>query len=449
MVKRFLALQASVLLLLLCMVPAHAAGLGVKLSGAKSVLPGGSLEIAVTINGSGIFSVQGSVLFDSGLLQYTGFSGGRSGWAHDVEASGGKVNILSIDNNLSSPITGYATLLTLKFQLKSTTPAGSALYFSTSGMSASDGMADFSAATVKFQSTVTKPVSGNSSLASLTVGNANLSPAFRPDVLQYKATVPNSCTALELTSSAADSGARVKMNGNKLKIGENQVTLTVTAANGSVTIYTIRVTREASAQQTAAPTSGSKPEPTKQERPATEKESNSFLGTSVHQQTSTVAPSETTAPASAPAHTSVSGNARLKSIVPNQGILSPAFTPKQTEYVLYLPFEVTAISFALEAEDKNASCNDPAELELQPGDNPVSFRITAQDGSVCSYEILVRRMPQYPNGDDSTADSDTTTQPNASFSWLQIAACMLCFLLGGAVVWLLLRRKTGNHPNAK
>jgi len=56
--------------------------------------------------------------------------------------------------------------------------------------------------------------------------------------------VPNSTTSITVSYTTQDGGATVTVTGNtNLQVGDNTVTITVTAADGSVRTYTIIVTR--------------------------------------------------------------------------------------------------------------------------------------------------------------------------------------------------------------
>ena len=46
-----------------------------------------------------------------------------------------------------------------------------------------------------------------------------------------------------------------------------------------------------------------------------------------------------------------SGDARLLSLIPENGVLSPAFSPEQLEYTMSVPYEVTSLTFTAEAAE--------------------------------------------------------------------------------------------------
>jgi alpha-tubulin suppressor-like RCC1 family protein/phosphodiesterase/alkaline phosphatase D-like protein len=92
-------------------------------------------------------------------------------------------------------------------------------------------------------------------LAGLTVSEGTLMPRFSPTRTSYAVTVPNATTSLTLNSMAADAAATVQINGQavavgtasgsvSLNVGNNPVTVAVTAADGNNTLtYTVIVTR--------------------------------------------------------------------------------------------------------------------------------------------------------------------------------------------------------------
>lgn len=83
------------------------------------------------------------------------------------------------------------------------------------------------------------------SLSSLKIAQATLQPEFRPEQLTYTITVPNEVTRIALTAETSEPGAKKVINGTgDLKVGENLVTIVVTAEDGSVREYRVTVTRE-------------------------------------------------------------------------------------------------------------------------------------------------------------------------------------------------------------
>ncbi len=89
--------------------------------------------------------------------------------------------------------------------------------------------------------------SSNASLGSLVISAGTLSPEFSAATKYYTATVDYSCSSLAVTANPADSKASVtSVTGNdSLEVGENTVSVVVTAEDGSTSTYNIVVTRRA------------------------------------------------------------------------------------------------------------------------------------------------------------------------------------------------------------
>ena len=89
--------------------------------------------------------------------------------------------------------------------------------------------------------------SSNASLGLLVISAGTLSPEFSAATKDYTATVDYSCSSLAVTANPADSKASVtSVTGNdSLEVGENTVSVVVTAEDGSTSTYNIVVTRRA------------------------------------------------------------------------------------------------------------------------------------------------------------------------------------------------------------
>lgn len=87
--------------------------------------------------------------------------------------------------------------------------------------------------------------SSNASLSSLVISAGTLSPEFSAATKDYTAIVDYSCSSLAVTANPADSKASVtSVTGNdSLEVGENTVSVVVTAEDGSTSTYNIVVTR--------------------------------------------------------------------------------------------------------------------------------------------------------------------------------------------------------------
>lgn len=94
--------------------------------------------------------------------------------------------------------------------------------------------------------TQTKPeeTTNNANLKTLTVDGHEILPSFSANVTNYTMNVNNDTTELKITATTEDEKATVDIKGNKdLKEGDNVVAISVSAPDGTIKIYEIKVTR--------------------------------------------------------------------------------------------------------------------------------------------------------------------------------------------------------------
>ena len=200
------------------------------------------------------------------------------------------------------------------------------------------------------------PPSEDARLLSLIPENGVLSPAFSPEQLEYTMSVPYEVTSLAFTAEAAE-GATFWVNRKNLGSGGETVEfrITVTAEDGKTKqVYTVLVYRE-------------------------EKEESQ--------------PEE-------------SSDARLLSLTPETGNLSPAFTPEQLEYTMSVPYEVTSLTFTAEAAEGATFWVN--RKNLGSGGETVEFRITvtAEDGKTKQvYTVLVYREEKEESQPEESSDA--------------------------------------------
>lgn len=88
--------------------------------------------------------------------------------------------------------------------------------------------------------------SSDNSLKSLTISGGTFSPAFSSSTTKYTMEVEYSVKKLTVSAVANHSKAKVSVSGTDLALGENKITITVTAENGSKKTYTLTVNRKQS-----------------------------------------------------------------------------------------------------------------------------------------------------------------------------------------------------------
>ena len=384
--KKIVSSLAALTLTMCLLLPftASAATASASLSGPGTVRAGDSITLTFKLSGSNLSGASGTLSYDGSQLQMTGTKQViASPWA--VEFNGN--NMVAYDNNLSSPINGSKDLFTVSFKVKDVA-AGTKITVSYTDVKASDGSADANVGTVSYNATVAAPLSTNNTLASLTVSNATISPAFNANTTNYTADVPFSVSKLDVKATAADGKAKVSVNSPTLTPdGTTNVTITVTAESGAKKTYTIKVHREKDPNYVA------------------------------------------------------SGNNDLAGITVDGFLLSPVFSTDITEYVVWLPYETESVSISGKAADGKASVEVVGGDSLAAGqDNPVKVICTAENGDKKEYTVIVKRAAAHDGSVDEKPTTPTTepTQTTTTTAADIPADTQPAPVSGGIPWWVLL-----------
>jgi len=92
---------------------------------------------------------------------------------------------------------------------------------------------------------VTRDKDDNANLESLTINNGELTPTFDPGETEYTVTVENYVESITLNGLPESDKATVTGNGSyELAVGENKLSLVVTAEDGTIKTYFVTVTRK-------------------------------------------------------------------------------------------------------------------------------------------------------------------------------------------------------------
>ena len=330
--KKIISVITVLILCLALMTPltASAASASATLTGPGTVRAGDTITLSFNLNGKGLYGASGTLSYDSSQLTLSGTSQKiASPWA--VEFNGN--NFVAYDNNLNSPINSNKALFTVTFKVKSVA-VGTNIKVSYTNVKASDGNADANVGTVVYSKTVAAPLATDNNLASLTVSNATISPSFSAGTTSYTASVPFDVSKLNITAKAADSKAKVSVNSPNLTPGgKTNVTVTVTAENGSKKTYTIAVTR-----------------------------------------------------ASDPNYVP-SGNNDLSGIKVEGFHISPHFSADKTSYIVWAPYETESVSVSGTPADSKASVSVEGGDALEAGkDNTVKVLFDTATGGIISIK---------------------------------------------------------------
>ena len=411
-------LLAAILCVGVLSLTAFAAEASATFTGPDTVRAGDTITLTFKLTGKGIFGITGSLQYDKDQLTLKSVDSKlQNNWMLEVNGN----NFVAYDNNLEKPIDKSTTVFTAKFTVKSGLDAGTKIRVSVVDLTVSEGSNDTKVSSATYSATIAPPMSKDNSLASLSIDNAAINPAFSASVTKYTAEVPFSVEKLNVTAKAADSKAKVSVDSPKLKPGAvTDVTVTVTAENGDKKVYTIAVKRA---------------------------------------QDPNYVPS---------------GENDLSGITVDGFLLSPVFDPSVTSYVIWLPYEVESVSVSGTAANPLAAVKVLGGDALLPGqDNEIQVICIAENGDQKVYTVIAKRaaahgsdptdptIPTVPT--DPTEPSAPPTQPTkpqqqptsptdpsgsgqqelpegAMKPWMLIAAASLCLALGLAS-GLLIGRK--------
>ena len=229
-----LTLVFALLLQVACVLPVFAGSGSASISlSSKSVYVGNTVKVTVTYSSSVPMGVWDFTLsYDASVLQYV--SGAQS-------ASRGSLHFVEYPQSGGVKSTSY----TVTF--KAISLGDGSLSTHTNSVVCSDDYSEISISEAsRTVSVVERPAaSSENRLNSLGADGVTLSPEFDAGTDAYTATVPYSVTSLAFAASPKDGGASVRVNGaDALAVGENTVTVVVTAENGDRRTYTVTVTRE-------------------------------------------------------------------------------------------------------------------------------------------------------------------------------------------------------------
>lgn len=320
-------------------------------TGPGTVRAGDTIVLTLTVSSQGSYGIEGKLSYDSSVVTFQGISAEISGWK--VENNGNKFVIY--DDAISNPLRGSSAVAKITFKVNQNVAVGTAIKISLTDLISTDGNSENNLGNANYSVNIARPLSTNNSLSAIYIDGVNLVPAFNENVLNYDAgEVEYDVTQLNISAVPREVTSIISINGNSLNVGNNIISITVTAENGSTRTYTVNVRR---------------------------KQDPNYVPDS---------------------------NASLSSITINQGILSPAFSSDITEYIVYLPYESKTISATGTAESAMAQgVIGSGEINLSLGENHIVVTGKAEDGTEKKYNITVVVMPEYLG---EAAEPETVTE---------------------------------------
>lgn len=287
--KIYITIVSFLFLLLLCSVKSNAAG-SIRLSPSKSsVTVGDEFNVSVNLSGASVATLTTRITIDTTKVDYvsgpsnTNFSNGRViyTWTDPTGGENPKTDgtiatfkfrakvagtaTFSVSGNFYTPdekpvnpsFSGTSVTIKEKEQPKPETPnppttdgsSGGTSGGSTTGGTTSGGVNKPSGSTGESTnqggSGNAQNKSTNANLKELHLNVEGLSPAFQKTITRYNLVVGDDVSQIAVNAIPEDSNAKVSVTGNtNLKIGVNEVKITVTAQDGkTVKTYVIEVTK--------------------------------------------------------------------------------------------------------------------------------------------------------------------------------------------------------------
>ena len=233
-----------------------AANVSIGLSSGQTSI-GGNVTATVNVSGDDVSQYDIYVTYDPSVLQFVSGSGsaqanGSGGTIRLVGGAGAtSLTFTAVGNGTSSISTSGSEVYDINYNQVSVSHAGASVTVATKTTEApqttttESGNTEASDSTTEADDTTTEDDgrSSNCNLASLQISPGTLSPAFSPSTTYYSVEVDEDVTSMVVSATCEDEKSSVKVSGAGLiEPGDNTVTITVTAENGAVKVYTLGVT---------------------------------------------------------------------------------------------------------------------------------------------------------------------------------------------------------------
>ena len=131
---------------------------------------------------------------------------------------------------------------------------------------------------------------------------------------------------------------------------------------------------------------------------------------------------------------SMVGNANLKMLWVNQGVLSPTFDPETTDYAVEVENKVASINIIATPESANAMVQGAGVHQLNVGSNVINLTVTAQDLTPNTYTVTVTRKEilEIISGVHDNVGEPLTAWPNPAGNYIIVGG-----LRGGGTLTVL------------
>lgn len=192
--------------------------------------------------------------FDTNVVNYVS-SSVRDGYViNNIDISGGILELQFSSADISSYLGGSGVLATIKFKIKNNMSNQNTVirmfaytsslntYLKNDNSIVDKGMVCEEDKGLSFQ---IYDSLGDADLSSLSISNGVLSPGFNKDILEYEVFVSYDVKSMQINGNCSGKNCTVNGLGKKgLKLGNNEFSIVVTAANGNKKEYKIVIKRD-------------------------------------------------------------------------------------------------------------------------------------------------------------------------------------------------------------
>lgn len=310
-----------------------------------------SLSISnISDSNGGVSSFEGNLVFDNEYLEYVSGTGTSSPYSFQINPSA-SYKMAGLDTSLSNGINKTTTIFTFVFKAKKSgttqiTVSNAKLNNNSERMNVTVNPKSI---TIEGGSTSVK--NSDATLKSLSVDGYTLSPSFSANNTSYSIKVPSNVSSINLSAISNSDKAKIEGIGNVSLTGNvTNVVVKVTAEDGTVKSYNIKIERESS--------------------------------------------------------TVKSSDATLKSLDVSGYTLIPGFKSNVNTYSIKVKNNITGLNVKAIANSDKASVSISGNKNWKEGNNTITIKVTAEDGSVNNYIVNVERESSESKKDDSKSSDN-------------------------------------------
>ena len=310
-----------------------------------------SLSISnISDSNGGVSSFEGNLVFDNEYLEYVSGTGTSSPYSFQINPSA-SYKMAGLDTSLSNGINKTTTIFTFVFKAKKSgttqiTVSNAKLNNNSERMNVTVNPKSI---TIEGGSTSVK--NSDATLKSLSVDGYTLSPSFSANNTSYSIKVPSNVSSINLSAISNSDKAKIEGIGNVSLTGNvTNVVVKVIAEDGTVKSYNIKIERESS--------------------------------------------------------TVKSSDATLKTLDVSGYTLIPGFKSNVNTYSIKVKNNITGLNVKAIANSDKASVSISGNKNWKEGNNTITIKVTAEDGSVNNYIVNVERESSESKKDDSKSSDN-------------------------------------------